>query len=441
MEVAGSAVGIVSLGIQTCQALFAYYDSWKDYESDISSTTDSIADLSKTLTLLKALLDNGSLDREKGERAKTCLQCCEEGLSKLSRKSQKLRKYKEPVGVRQKAWAELQRSWYPFRTSTLAKLREIVNDVLEQLNMALQVLQLDSSTSSQKTLTQVVTRTQTIEASITRLSAQNQCVLDTQQLDLFEKIKDWLSPPNPWSNHASARQRREPQTGTWLLQSDKYQEWKAGKRRHLWLHGKAGCGKTVLCSTLIEDIREHCDASTNSVCGIFYFSFSDYQKQSYESLLRSLVVQLGWRAPTSSMLLQAYAKLNRSLPGIEELEKILLASFESYDDVFLLFAALDECPEGIELRQHVLEGLERLTQRARNVRTLATSRELLDIRKSMEILRAEPTLIAVNFADADISRYLSAELSRDRKLSRLDSSTKALIENTISQKANGMCDL
>jgi ankyrin repeat domain-containing protein 50 len=126
MDVAGSAVGLASLGIQVCQGLVSYYDAWKSFNSDVSSTYDSIDDLSRTLALLKSSLDNDELDEEKKERVKECVRSCEESLINLSKKSEKLQKYRQPERLRQKAWAELQRAWYPFRASTLAKLREIV---------------------------------------------------------------------------------------------------------------------------------------------------------------------------------------------------------------------------------------------------------------------------------------------------------------------------
>ena len=110
MEVAGSAVGIASLGIQVCQGLLSYYDARKDYKSDVRSTYDSIADLSKTLTLLTASLYNGQLDEERTARVKSSLQSCEESLIKLSKKLQKLRTYIEPEGFRQKLWSEAQRA-------------------------------------------------------------------------------------------------------------------------------------------------------------------------------------------------------------------------------------------------------------------------------------------------------------------------------------------
>jgi hypothetical protein len=84
MAVAGSAVGIASLGIQVCQGLLSYYDAWRGYDSDVSSAYDSIDDLSRTLALLKGSLDSDELDEEWKNRVKRCLHSCEESLAKLS---------------------------------------------------------------------------------------------------------------------------------------------------------------------------------------------------------------------------------------------------------------------------------------------------------------------------------------------------------------------
>jgi hypothetical protein len=225
-----------------------------------------------------------------------------------------------------------------------------------------------------------------------------------------------------------------------LLQSEKYRRWKAGHTSYLWLYGKAGCGKTVLCSTAIEDIQAYCESIPKSGHAVFYFSFSDNQKQSYESLLRSLVVQLGWREPGLSMLVQAYEKPDRSIPGPNELENILLSSMVSFDKVFIILDALDECPEAGEVRQNVLESLEHLLQRASNLRVFATSREVGDVRNSMEILSADTIPIATDSVDADIQQWMSSQLSHDRKFVQLNLSTqtKELIKETISRNADGM---
>nr|POE79016.1 vegetative incompatibility protein het-e-1 [Quercus suber] len=259
-----------------------------------------------------------------------------------------------------------------------------------------------------------------------------------QQVERFRQIVEWLSPPEPWTNHASARDLHEPQTGTWLMQSDQYSRWKSASVRHLWLHGKAGCGKTILCSTVVEDLKEHCKHRPDTVYAVFYFSFSDDKKQRTVDLYCSLVAQLGWKGPALSMLQQMHDIPYKNLPGLNVLEKILFLCFEAHEEVFLLLDALDECPEGDDVRHIMLERLAKMSQRAPHVKILATSREMPDIRECMVALGSEAMPLATNFVNADIQQYVSMSLSRDHQLSRLDATTKELIERTISARADGM---
>lgn len=108
------------------------------------------------------------------------------------------------------------------------------------------------------------------------------------------------------------------------------------------------------------------------------------------------------------------------------------------NELFVLLDALDECLEAGEVRENVLQGLERLSLRASKLRILATSREVKDVRDCMGTLRADVISIATHIVDADIHKWVSSQLSRDRKLGRLDAATKASVEETISQKADGM---
>jgi hypothetical protein len=437
MEVAGTAVGIASLGIQVCQGLLDYYDSWKSYDSDISSTYNAITDLSKTLILLRTTLHQQA-DEEGVGRVRTCVKDCEDALLKLDKKRDSLQKYSQPEGLRQKMRSGLQRTWYPFRKETLEALKASVTDIQERLKLALQVLQLDIGTELQQLSLRLLSQTTTQSDSIAQIAAQNQRILDAQQSDEFRKIVAWLAPPDPGTNHATARQYHESQTGGWLLKSNQYTNWKTGAVGHLWMYGKAGCGKTILSSTAIEDIRDTCKEDADTSYAFFYFSFSDERKQSDGDLLRSLVVQLGWREPGLSILLQAYKNTKSSVLGPDELEKILLASVRPCARVYLIMDALDECPEDHEARQRVLGRIERLTQGASNLKILATSRELPAIRESMAALGSEPMRIATSDVDADIQRYVANQLPGDRSFGKFRKETLHLIESTIASKADGM---
>jgi hypothetical protein len=204
------------------------------------------------------------------------------------------------------------------------------------------------------------------------------------------------------------------------------------------MYGKAGCGKTILCSTAIEDIRNTCEQVAETSFAFFYFTFSDERKQSDGDLLRSLVAQLGWREPGLSMLRQAYKNTKQNVLGPDELESVLLASIRPCSKVYLLIDALDECPEEHETRQTVLARIVKLTQDAPNLRIFVTSRELDRIRRSMEALVAEPLRVITRAVDADIQIYLSTELFHDQILCELRPEMRTLIETTIASQADGM---
>ncbi|OQN96228.1 hypothetical protein B0A48_17790 [Cryoendolithus antarcticus] len=254
----------------------------------------------------------------------------------------------------------------------------------------------------------------------------------------FDRIKAWLSPPDPWTNHHTARNVHEPHTGAWLLRHEKYLDWKQGSTQVLWVHGKPGSGKTVLCSTAIEDMEKHCSRFTNDGHAIFYFTFTDTSKQTLDDLLVSLVAQLCWRGPGFEMLEKAHDRPARTRPGRDDLTRMLLASVLSFRRVYIHLDALDECPEVDRVRLVMLSGLSKFLKDASNAHVLVTSRDELGVRYAMSNLGAITLPIADSFVDSDVGLFVKNELVRDDKLRRLDNDTKELVHRTLVQKADGM---
>ena len=122
--------------------------------------------------------------------------------------------------------------------------------------------------------------------------------------NLSKRITDWLAAPNPSSNSNSARDEHQPETGLWLLENSAYLEWKDSPSSLLWLHSKAGCGKTILSSTVIHDLSKQDPARPVSGCIYFYFDFQIHEKQLFEKCLCSLLVQLIGPAPNSVKVLK-----------------------------------------------------------------------------------------------------------------------------------------
>jgi hypothetical protein len=65
----------------------------------------------------------------------------------------------------------------------------------------------------------------------------------------------WLAPFNVSFNLNKAIKARHPGSGRRLLESKAYTTWKKSDNSFLWLHGIPGCGKTILASTVIEDLQ------------------------------------------------------------------------------------------------------------------------------------------------------------------------------------------
>jgi hypothetical protein len=321
-------------------------------------------------------------------------------------------------------------------------LKEAVSEFRGHLQLALQILHLETSQQTQKILVTLQQSSQSQQKVLASLQQSNQFQHETlgsiQKSDQHQKLIKWLAASDPWTNHASARKHHEPHTGDWLLQSPMYQRWKKGSIKHLWLFGKAGCGKTVICSTAIEDMKAHCESQDDVGFAVFYFTFSDQKKQTYEDLLRSLAAQLGSKGPGLAKLLQVYDNSNGGSLDENKLEGIVAAAAQAYPTTVLMLDALDESPEESDARENLLKGLETLARSIPSLRVCATSRELRGIHETMGILEAEAMSIETAAVDADIKRYVSRQLSSDRRLARINEDSKALILRTISEKADGM---
>jgi hypothetical protein len=53
-------------------------------------------------------------------------------------------------------------------------------------------------------------------------------------------------------HHQAITSLREATTGDWFLKGDDFGSWKCTPSSILWLHGIAGCGKSVLWSAFFK---------------------------------------------------------------------------------------------------------------------------------------------------------------------------------------------
>jgi hypothetical protein len=441
-EAASSAIGIISFGLTVCKGLYEYYHAYKSFDTSISGTFESIAQVASTLVLLRDSCDDPGLDRERKDRVAVCVFDCEGALKRLSEKLQQL-KIKDPEGFRGKAKAQFQRHAFPFKEKSLNELRDSADEAQSRLAFALQILELTERLKSQRVLDYLETWSSSVAVTIEQISDDTQQLLSFARSEEIDKIKNWLSPPDPWTNHHAARGLHQTGTGKWVLENDAYKAWLGGSTRHLWLSGKAGCGKTILSSTMVENVLHHCRQAVGFGFAPFYFTFSDKAKQTYESLLRSLVAQFGIQEPGLTIMREKHDQRHNLKGGhsIASLQPLLLDVLAVYDTVFVLLDALDECPEDsgiLSERSKLFDGLEYLSKEAANLKILMTSRDLPDIRDCMVRLPAEQLPIHARAVDDDISDYVAHQLSKGRYFTRLKPKSLDDIQETITDKADGM---
>jgi hypothetical protein len=132
---------------------------------------------------------------------------------------------------------------------------------------------------------------------------------------LRANIRKWLSPPDPSINHNTACEAHHTGTATWFLEGPIYNEWKTTGSL-LWTHGNPGSGKSILCSSIIEDIKPICATGLVSVA-YYYFDFKDTRKQDRRGLLSSLLTQLCTRpiiVLTSYQTCMSHTRMDRYNP-------------------------------------------------------------------------------------------------------------------------------
>lgn len=144
LSASGSAVGIISLGVTVCQGLLQYYASWKDYENDVATAFHSLEGLAKTLQQLEMSSRGRNFEPEILANLEDRIKSCESGIHCLRKKLDKVKAVELPVGST--SWEKIRsygrRAQYPFRESTLAKLREIVSELRDNLDLAVGALQM-----------------------------------------------------------------------------------------------------------------------------------------------------------------------------------------------------------------------------------------------------------------------------------------------------------
>lgn len=213
-----------------------------------------------------------------------------------------------------------------------------------------------------------------------------------------------------------------------------------GRTRFLWLHGIPGCGKTILSSTIIRELK---DRKTDSQTVLYYyFTFTNKSMQEYEGMIRSLIIQMvAARIEGSQKYVdQLYAACANGTqqPSLQRLLDTLRDMLLGAGHVYIIVDALDECENRGNGLFHGIRELQLIPE----TRLIVTGRMEQDIKSSIGSWARERDMISIqsNLVENDIRAYINTRVREHDGLSRWQSRPKIQeeIEATLLEKSNGM---
>ena len=186
---------------------------------------------------------------------------------------------------------------------------------------------------------------------------------------------------------------------------------------------------------MIEDTWALRQTDPERAVAYFYFAFSDMEKRTHGSLLRSLILQLSDQYMTAITALKGlYSRCNDGgkQPIMADLERTFLEMLSWEGHVYIVIDALDECVE----QRALLPWLVGLS--CPNLHLLVTSRRERDIEEYLSPAAAAQIPLLASVVDLDISAYVESQVQKDPKFKQWPMGVQEDIKEKVGKGANGM---
>ncbi|KAL9121868.1 MAG: hypothetical protein Q9187_001574 [Circinaria calcarea] len=410
LSATGTVIAVIQITTKVLAICYEYRSRCKNYPQELHTIVNELRALddsqcggpaSENTHLARVILDPNGPVRQ-----------CSDELTQLAKD------LAEPTSSKKRVVAAL---LWPLKEKSVRKSLEAIARRKATLNLAL--------------IADQTTRTQMVEKRIGRLVTSSEA---TSFKEGQRRILEWLRPVDPTSNHNIACARHEPRTGDWIFHSDDYLQWSTAPNSCLWVNGFAGCGKTVMASTIIEHLKLNTAGESEHTLVFFYFDFNDPAKQSVRALVSSLLAQLGYTHPASMQNIEMlYNQYSQQQPTLGSLQSTLRSVLAQLLNVRIILDALDECNEREDLADLIINIHQ---WDLRHVHILFTSRRLLEFEDRLKPISTGSIDIQSALVDSDIRLVISSRLDADDRLRKwcADVDLRQEIEATLVKGAEGM---
>ena len=413
--IAASVAGFVSLGLEVCKGLTAYYKAYSKAEDDVKCLYVEVKGLMQSLSSFEESIQNCRVITDPESFIVDMIETCRVRILDLDAELRKISDFQQD-GRRsiRKVMSRSVRAMYPFKAATISSLRENISRANEALQQVASTVLIRQNTAFQDTIDQFYTKEESKE------------------------IIRWLDPPSPASSHRDASAKHRQATGAWLLDDAGFLEWKKHPNSVLWIQGCAGTGKTVLASAIINKLLEGCEKLAKAGIAFFYFDFNNQSiMQDHNRLLRSLIEQLSSESGDIPKPLAALYRRCRNgtvQPMTSDLVRTLQSIVHDLSHFYLVIDAFDECKE----KQEFLGFLTAVAMwKFPQTHIVVTSRTDVDTDIRNRKWNCSKIAVEEHLVDADVEKHVRATLEDDEILNRWDPEQQRLIAKSLNEGAKG----
>ncbi|KAI9647061.1 hypothetical protein NHQ30_005063 [Ciborinia camelliae] len=257
-------------------------------------------------------------------------------------------------------------------------------------------------------------------------------------------VRNWLRGHSTLNESNFRRQeqylkRRSPDTCSWLLSHDKFEDWKKpdAKSSVLWVKAAPGAGKSVLCSYAIQKTSE----ANSPVCSLYqYYSFDEVfsSLQVYCSIAEQLANRLWTYLEDMPEDIHAFTQRTTTASMTEDVKTFIRMALSRLPTSYLFLDGLDEeCDAGPrwEAMNDALEFfIELAGDSAYKFKLWCSSQDRADLNRRFKDCAVIEITKDIN--SADIELYLSKSILKLDSLD-LDEGYQNLILQDLRQKADG----
>ncbi|KAI9869154.1 MAG: hypothetical protein M1813_002978 [Trichoglossum hirsutum] len=260
-----------------------------------------------------------------------------------------------------------------------------------------------------------------------------------EKMEQRKAVKHWISAISCADYHEELQKKRRkfPGTTRWVFKESAIQQWlyeSEPPNQPLWLRGIPGAGKTILFSSIVDEIKRNPDGTA---VAFFYCKYNDPSKSKYVEVVRSLIGQLLECHPDCLPYLyeQATTSGEQHLSSKGTIQSVIRTMTICCGRVFIGIDGLDECePPEREYILSLVHGL--LDSSCTDLRILLTSCLEKDIERSLQsaiILHIEPRHL-----ESDLRSYVEARTLELSEKFEFDLEQSQNISTNVTRQLKGM---